>query len=179
MKPYFRCNYADFPSDACDGVCVPLTQGRHTIVDADDFINIVGEHYWCAKGKGGVMYACRRTFRSPTETRLHRLIANADMPQVDHINGNTLDNRKANLRACTHAQNQWNQKPRSGRKYKGVTYKKETGKWVAQISKLRISLGSYETPEAAAMAYDAKAREIYGEFAWLNFPIAAGVIRGV
>jgi len=99
--------------------------------------------------------------------------APADM-QVDHINGNPLDNRRENLRICTRAQNTCNRKAvvnsKSG--YKGVTKKNSSRKWIPEIRKdgKKLYLGSYNTPEEAAKAYDKAAKEIFGEFAKLNFP---------
>lgn len=89
--------------------------------------------------------------------------------QIDHIDGNRANNRFANLRKATNAQNQCNRKPRteglSG--YKGVTWKKDRGRWQARItvdSKVYY-LGYFDTPELAHMAYAKAAAELHGEFA--------------
>ena len=114
---------------------------------------------------------------------------------VDHINGNGLDNRKENLRLCTRAQNAMNKRIRrdSLTGYKGVYYNpihrekytsKKTGITTVHESKLskpyqayigngkggHIKLGRYATAEEAARARDAKAKELHGDFAFLNFP---------
>jgi hypothetical protein len=97
---------------------------------------------------------------------------------VDHINGNPLDNRKENLRVCTHSENHQNRKTRSDSRsgYKGVSLSKDGLTIMAYIGvpgtngKGRIGLGSFKTLEEAARAYDAKAKELFGEFARLNFP---------
>lgn len=88
---------------------------------------------------------------------------------IDHRDGNSLNNRRANLRLATHAQNQHNRKAyatnTSG--YKGVSYYRPTGKWVARIElkgKCK-GLGYFFTPEAAHAAYIAAAKELHGEFA--------------
>ena len=94
-------------------------------------------------------------------------------PQVDHINGDGLDNRRCNLRPATSAQNNANaRRVRTSRSpYKGVE-RESSGKWRARICPhgQRINLGLYGTAEEAAHAYDSAAREIYGEFAYLNLP---------
>jgi hypothetical protein len=101
---------------------------------------------------------------------------------VDHINGNPLDNRKANLRVCTVQEKARNRKKRANTisRYKGVCFmrsqKGENAKrWRAytRINGKRLWFGYYATEEEAAMAYNIKARELFGEFARLN------VIEGV
>jgi hypothetical protein len=86
------------------------------------------------------------------------------VPELDHINRNRNDNRIENLRPCTHSQNLGNSRPRV-HKYKGVTFCKSTRKWRAQLSG---HIGRFDTIEEAALAYNAKAIEYFGEFALLN-----------
>lgn len=104
---------------------------------------------------------------------LHRLLV-PDAPQVDHINGNGLDNRRANLRACTNAENQRNRGRSANNKsgYKGVRWHAASRRWRAQIVSdgQQRTLGHFYSPEAAARAYDRAARQLHGEFARLNFP---------
>lgn len=99
------------------------------------------------------------------------LIGLFDSRLVDHINGNTLDNRKENLRPCTPQQNVWNSRKHidSRNKYKCV-YKKPNGKFYTQIglNKKIHYIGVYDTEEEAALAYNQKAIEFFGEFASLN-----------
>lgn len=115
-------------------------------------------------------------------TFMHRLIlANAcEGFQVDHINGNGLDNRRENLRVCTRFQNMQNSSGCRDRKsaYKGVAKisrwaTNKNGKiWEARIcwdGKQRV-IGTYKTELDAAQAYDNKAREVHAQFARLNFP---------
>ncbi len=103
---------------------------------------------------------------------LHRLIMNAPKGMlVDHKNRNTLDNRKKNLRLCTRAQNMWNRKATNATsKYKGVTYFKRVGKWIAMITanKNKIYLGIFFKEEDAARAYNKAAKKLHGKFARLN-----------
>ena len=106
----------------------------------------------------------------------HRLIMGITDPkiQVDHINGNKLDNRKENLRLATHQQNQHNVGPQKNNKsgYKGVSSNKKNKKYQARImaKNKRVSLGCFDDPVEAARAYDRAALELFGEFAWTNFP---------
>lgn len=108
--------------------------------------------------------------------RLHVAIAErcfGDIPKgyyVDHIDGNTLNNRRGNLRIVTPQQSGANQKSRGGKsKYRGV-FQQESGRWTAQLSSggIRWCLGTYDTEKQAAEAYDDKAKKIHGEYARLN-----------
>ena len=108
------------------------------------------------------------------EQYLHRIIIRAPRNrQVDHINGNSLDNRRENLRLATCQQNSGNrgQIRRSPWPYKGVRQRKPDGPWTAQIGidYGLVYLGSFKTSEDAARAYDDAASAHYGEFASLNF----------
>ena len=104
---------------------------------------------------------------------LHRLILNVNDPKmyVDHINGNSLDNRRKNLRVCTNAENQLNcgKKSTSKQKYKGI---RETryGTFEARIryKGKRLHLGTFKTIEEAVQVYNLKALELHGEFAYVN-----------
>jgi len=105
---------------------------------------------------------------------MHREIIDVPkMMQIDHINGDGLDNRKNNLRIATHGQNMMNKnkpKPKSSI-YKGVFSNKLKNKWYSQIAFNYKSyhIGSFDNERHAAMAYDIWAKELFGEFAFLNF----------
>jgi AP2 domain/HNH endonuclease len=110
------------------------------------------------------------------DLEMHRLILG--LPQyrelkidVDHINGDGLDNRRANLRIATRAQNLANSGSRQGSsQYKGVSFCRQTGRWKAQITigGQNHNLGRYSTEEEAAAVYNAAALEAWGEHAHLN-----------
>lgn len=108
---------------------------------------------------------------------LHRFILDAPPGTlVDHVNGRTLDNRRANLRAATPPQNSQNRRARRGTRapYKGVRLTRTLRGFVAriQVDGRLLHLGVYETARAAAQAYDTAAREFFGPFARTNFPAA-------
>lgn len=145
---------------------IPLTRGYSTFVDDDDYENLA-RHSWHALITRGRVYAVRSIARGGS-IYMHREIMKA-IPgeKIDHREGVGLDNRKFNLRRCTHQQNLANRGRtkvnKSGRK--GVCA--HQGKWRAQIhfGGKRIDLGCYDDIEIAATKYIEKARELYGEFA--------------
>ena len=111
---------------------------------------------------------------------MHRVITGArEGEHVDHINGNTLDNRRNNLRKCSAQDNVRNRrKPshRAGRPttsiYKGVSWQPRESRWYATIgiNGQQIVLGRFTDEIEAAHAYDRAARQHFGAFARLNFP---------
>lgn len=155
---------------------IPLTKGLVTLVDDADAHIASDRGSWYANWTGADFYASR-TVRTPRRglIRLHTFLT--DWPLVDHINGNTLDNRRANLRLATTSQNLANigLSAHNASGYKGVNFYKQTGRWRAYIAsdKGRKWLGYFNTAEEAALAYDHAARERWGEFARTNFPAPA------
>lgn len=146
---------------------VPLGRGLVALVSPDDLALVAGVN-WTAATRGGVMYA-KGTERG-RRVYMHRVILNHPDSHVDHINGNGLDNRRENLRLATKSQNAANSR-RKDAKFKGVFT--QGAKWFAQIGHngRTIYLGTFSSPEEAARAYDAKAVELFGEFAHPNFPV--------
>jgi murein L,D-transpeptidase YafK len=140
-----------------------LSKNKVALVDDEDFEYL---NQWKWSYING--YAARRP--GGRWVRMHRLLMNtpANM-ETDHVNGNTLDNQKINLRICTSRQNKANQHKRSDNTsgYKGVNWHKENRCWVAHIHSKH--LGVFKNIEDAARAYDAAAKEVYGEFAKPNF----------
>ena len=167
--------------------------GTHEVLyDAEDEDKI-SKYNWCVlqasaqPGKfyvftmvphpaGGWYHAPSGRQRRKTSLFLHQLIMETPKGMVtDHINGDPLDNRKQNLRICTQAENVRNR--RAGKNntsgFKGVSWHKRTNSWHARIdhNKKPIHIGCFEDKEEAARAYDRKAIELHGEFAYTNFPI--------
>lgn len=158
---------------------IKLTQNKICLVDDEDF-EWISSHSWQYRSR----YASRIIYlkkvdgkRKNTTITLHRLILekhnlNPRNKEIDHINGNPLDNRKENLRIVTHLQNSYNQKIASNNTsgYKGVSYSKEKNKWTTQIrfNKKLHYLGDYSSLEKAARVYNEAARKYHGEFARLN-----------
>lgn len=158
-----------------DYALVPLTKGEFAKIDIED-IEKINEHDWHTNiQKNGRLYACSKSFDNENLI-MHRIIMNAKENElVDHIeNSKTLDNRKKNLRICNKAQNAWNsrkQKRKTSSKYKGVSFNKIMKKFESYITcnKNRIRLGYFDDEIEAAKTYDAKAIELFGEFANTNF----------
>lgn len=145
-----------------------LGQGLVALVDDEDYAFLCKYRWrarWGSTGKKPYVVAT---------VRLHRLVTNCPEDlMVDHINGDTLDNRKANLRVCTNAQNQQNTKGRGGTStHKGVSLNKRAGLWVGMFmfNGRRYYCGRFENEEECARAVDKKRREVCEDFASLNFP---------
>jgi len=143
--------------------------GKFAIVDDDDYERMCGCK-WYIGHKGHVL---RTVYSGGKRTvYMHREVAQCPKQfQVDHANGNPLDNRKENLRVCTHEENMRNRKPESGTSsvYKGVVAHRK--KWKAQIcaNGKQIFLGTFNSEIDAAKAYDKAATLYHGRFARLNF----------
>jgi hypothetical protein len=155
---------------------IPLTQGKYAIVDPDDFERL-NKHKWYAAKDTNTFYAVRkkRVGKKYISHGMQRQILQPPVHLfVDHINHNGLDNRKANLRLATCAQNAYNRKQfRKGKtsKYTGVSWIKQIKKWRVIICYKRknMHIGYFEDEIQAAKAYDKAAKKFHGEFASLNF----------
>ncbi len=156
---------------------IQLTKGMQTIVDDEDFERF-GYMRWQAFDCDGGPYARRDTLLSDGPRRkilLHREIMGAKHGVlVDHINRNPLDNRRSNLRLATALGNARNRRGNAGStsQFKGVCKPTNGRRFVASIRILGRSyhIGSFDTQEAAARAYDERALIEFGEFAYINFP---------
>ena len=150
---------------------LPLKNGMIALVDSEDF-DFLNQWTWTARKATNIHYYAQRkrwVNGKKKYIKMHRLIMNApDNMVVDHINRNTLDCRKSNMRLCTVAQNNCNRKAYGKSKYLGVTIK--DNKPIAQIThnKKVYYLGTFESEEAAALAYNEAALKYHGEFANLN-----------
>jgi len=149
---------------------IPLTHEQFAVVDDSDF-------EWLSQWR---WYACRNckcwyahTNINGRNVQMHQLLCVAPKGyEIDHKNNDGLDNRRDNLRICTHAQNIHNQKiqtrPKTSR-FKGVRLH-SCGTWEARIrvAGSQLYLGHHNTESAAALAYNEAAQKYHGEFAYLN-----------
>lgn len=149
---------------------IQLTKDHIAVIDPID-ADLTLLKWFSAEHKHGT-YAIRK----PTTgtVRLHRVVMERVLGRplvkgeiVDHIDGNTLNNCRNNLRVCTYSQNHYNRKKYENSQYKGICYVKRQGKWIAgiKVNRKRIYLGAYETPEEAHEAYKTAALKYAGEFA--------------
>lgn len=151
---------------------IELSRGEFAIVDDGDY-SYLSQFNWYITTKG---YAVRKQNDGNGrryEVFMHRELL--DCPKgkfVDHINRNKIDNRRGNLRIATNRQNGINRGlfPNNTSGYKGVSFCRNSKKWVANLNSggTMIHLGYYDNKEDAAKAYNLKAEELYGEFAFLN-----------
>ena len=159
---------------------IQLTQNKATMVDDADY-EWLSKNGWYARNTRGLFYA-QRTLRTADGKRhqvlMHREIwkhHHGSIPkgmEIDHINGNPLDNRLENLRLCTHAQNMANERKKAphSSKYRGVNFNKYKGRWEAKIqsNSKPIHIGTFISETEAAKAYDTMAQELFGNLAQLN-----------
>jgi hypothetical protein len=156
---------------------IRMAQPQYAKVHPANYERLLKYEWFAQKGKN-CFYARGRLATSKGKGRLtymHQEII--EVPKgmvVDHINHDGMDNRRANLRAATRAQNTRNRKKfakSSGSKYKGIYWRKKTRKWEVMITfeRKRIFLGCFRSEIDAAKAYDHAAIKYHGEFACLNF----------
>ena len=153
---------------------IELTQGKVAIIDDADW-DLVSGYRWYAMCVIGRLWYARTDIRRPDCKRsalmIHRLILGITdrKVHVDHIDGDGLNNRRSNLRACSHSENLRNHGANANNKsgFKGVSWREDRGKWRARIkvNRKEHSLGYYDTAEEAHMAYCRAAIEMHGEFA--------------
>jgi len=149
---------------------VQLTQGQYALIDSDD-VGYAARFDWFADAQRAGFYA-KRNRKVPEGMRAVCLQAELMPPPdgmlVDHVNGNTLDNRRCNLRHATHQQNMQNRKMQSNNAsgYRGVAWNKKGKVWVASIkvSGVQMHLGSFASAEEANIAYRAASALHHGKF---------------
>lgn len=155
---------------------IALTKGFVAIVDDSDFKS-VSALCWHASTRKQRTYAARKIRRadgSRGTQYLHQFLF-PEAKEVDHWDGDGLNNQRGNLRPCTRSQNVrgFRRKPSGTHsQYRGVTWHFGAGKWVAQtrVNGKHIHLGYFSNEQDAAVAYDTAAVRIFGEFAAPNFP---------
>lgn len=177
MNNCMTTNEYEFTVDTCIGY---TSKGENFLVDIDKY-DLIKDYSWYISDKGYVVTNMTKNNGKQKKISLHRFITNCpDNLVVDHIHGkeSRFDNRSSNLRVCTNQENQFNKSHKYQRdiKVKGVskhTYRGKT-RYQAhiQINKKSKNLGLYQTIKEAADAYDKAAKELFGEFAWLNNYIA-------
>lgn len=152
---------------------IPLTKGYFAKVDNEDYVEL-SKHRWMADCGRNQPRAIRRRYVNGVAIKIvmSRLLTKAPLGlYVDHINGDTLDNQKSNLRVCTRQQNCFNRSINKKNKYgyKGI-YPIGHEKWGAKIgiNRKTIHLGSFKTKTEAAISYNKAAKKYFGEFARLN-----------
>ena len=137
--------------------------GHEFLIDTED-VDIVRKNYWCLGSNGYI--ECPKL-----QKRIHRIIMNCPSNMVvDHISGDKSDNRKSNLRICTHQENNFNKRNMSANKTGIIgVHKNKRGKFIVQITKSRITyhIGTFENIESATIARKNAELKYFGEFSAL------------
>lgn len=162
------------------GICYSSNTDDVILFDIEDYDKI--KDYCWSVAVPKKCYNYKRVVAIKTHgvvIKMHRIIMGITNPdcKIDHKNRNPLDNRKSNLRICTTEQNNWNTPPKHDG-YKGVS--QDHNRWVAKIREdgKQITIGRFDTAEEAALAYNEKAKELFGEFAYLNNINTEGINNG-
>lgn len=150
---------------------IPLTKGKEAIVDDDIFLYLMQWRWYCSTQNRAV-----RTTGDGKDQKMiymHRVVmGDPEGMEIDHINMDSLDNRRENLRVCTRAENSANKKKYSTNTsgYKGVTRNRKSGRWIARITinYVNIHLGSFDSAKEAAKAYNEASEKYHGEYSRAN-----------
>lgn len=147
--------------------------GQHLILASPEDVGELSKYRWGMHHTGAVFTT--DVSDGAVQMPMHRLVSPPpDGKTVDHINRNRKDNRRENLRICTQMQNTWNTglRPNTAVPFKGVSLRKEKTSNPYRVSircaGKKYEVGNFDCPEEAARAYDAKAVELFGEFAKTN-----------
>jgi HNH endonuclease len=166
-----------FPSQSA-GDRIRLSRGLSAQIDEGDYSDLSQFNWfvWVPHNAKHLTYAVRKIRKSDgsySKELMHRRILKAEPGStVDHRNGDTLDNRRTNLRFVTASQNSANsRKHKDGSSgFRGVTWHCGNKKWQAsvQFQKKRVYVGNFDDKKKAALAYNKKAKELHGDYAKLN-----------
>lgn len=152
---------------------IKLTQGKYALIDNEDF-ELVSQYKWMLDNNGyATTWKYIPKYKNNRFTAMHKIILRYNKKlRCDHKNENKLDNRKSNLRICTHGQNLQNRnKPINNISgYKGVDFSKNLKKYRARIciNYKIIHLGYFKTAKEAGISYNKAAKKLHGEFANTN-----------
>ena len=152
---------------------IKLTQGQYTLVDNEDY-DWLNQWKWCFDGKRYAVRTQRIGLRKNNKQvwfRMHRVLLKIPKGyEIDHINRDTLDNRRSNLRMATIQQNKCNTSIRSDNTtgFKGVSWNGRRWRSNIQSNKRQYHLGNFLTKEEAALAYNQAAINLHKEYAYLN-----------
>lgn len=149
---------------------INLTKGHKAIVNDSDY-DFLNQWKWHFDGRYAARTQWNKVLKKDKKIYMHKLLLKCS--RVDHKDGNKLNNQRNNLRSVTSSQNNMNQKPQKRKKhskYKGVSFDKSRNKWIAYCKKdgVLINLGRFTHEKEAAQAYNLKAVELFGEYAYLN-----------
>lgn len=144
------------------------SKGREFFVDETD-LEIIGNHRWCVFNNNGKLYVTTKTktLQGFKTTHLHRFLTSAIDLEVDHIDGNGLNNQRRNLRLCTHSENMHNRKidVRSSTRIKGLMWIEKRQSWFAQVRINNKRFNKYFKDKQAAIDWLEKTRkELHGSF---------------
>jgi hypothetical protein len=161
------------PRPIGDGICeVPLSQGKVALIDECDAPKIALCNWHASTTPNSTtFYAKGRLVHPRIASHMHRAILCFPVMDVDHINGNGLDNRRCNLRLCEPQQNMCNIRPRANKtsRFRGV-WRYSSTRWQAaiRVNRTLINLGMFTSEERAAAAYDIASELLHGRFGVRN-----------
>ncbi len=152
---------------------IQLTQNKFALIDDTDF-KLINKYKWHYHKAGYALRTCHKPRNGKKQETFklymhHAIMGKHKGMNVDHINGNKLDNQRSNLRICTHGENQMNSKKTNKPKssiFKGVYWNKKDRAWFVRVAAKWV--GMFKDEKQAAKAYNEKAKELFGEFALLN-----------